>query len=612
MKRTDMQINLEYDSQARAAPQSFRDAIQAAANVLDASFSDNITINISVGYGEINGTPESSGGASAGPSTGVYDSYSQVRSWLSQNAAAEVQSGATALPTGTSIQGQSQVVVWRAQEKLLGQVSASDTGLDGEAGFATDISTNLLEGVALHELTHAMGRVGYSGAQPDIFDLYRFRSAGTYLFGNAEPTAAASYFSLDGGKTDLADYGMTSDPSDFLNSSGRTPNDPFNEFYNAATSQSLSHIDILQMEALGFHAAPTTNAAPSLTISATTGTTNVIDHLITGNIDGADVSDAIQLYDNGQPIGARIFAAANGTFSTTINFATDGAQSITAQATSSFGVTGTSNGLSFNLNSSPNGPLFATINPSMSSPGGEVYALYDGLLGRAPDPTGYSDWKQAIASGAQTVNQVVAQFLSSGEFTTRFGNYTQLSPTQFVTDLYQLTLHRAPDAAGLAGWVGAIQNGSLSREQVAADFAFSAEHVNSIETAFDRSGLEPVTTGADVARLYYGVLGRAPDAAGLGGWDNAISSGSLTLPQVAADLVSSQEFTSTHGVSNDAFVTALYEGALGRAPDAAGEASWVAALSNNTLSRSTVALDIAESPEAMNHTAPQVNAFHLI
>jgi hypothetical protein len=249
-----MLIHLVFDSRAQAAPQSFRDAIQAAANVLDATFADNITLNISVGYGEINGTPESSGGASAGPSGGVFVSYSQVRTWLVQNAAAEVQSGVAALPTGTSIQGQTQVAVWHAQERLMGQLSATDPGLDGSAGFATDISTNLLEGVALHELTHALGRVPY-GSQPDVFDLFRFTSQGTRLFSGSIP-ATASYFSLDGGRTDLADYGRTSDPSDFLNSSGRTPNDPFNEFYNASTVQSLSRIDLLQMEALGFHIAP--------------------------------------------------------------------------------------------------------------------------------------------------------------------------------------------------------------------------------------------------------------------------------------------------------------------------------------------------------------------
>jgi hypothetical protein len=307
-----MLINLIWDTRAQAAPQSFRDGIQAAATLLDNTFIDNITVNISVGYGEINGQSEPSTGASAGPASLILDSYSQVRTWLTQHAAAEVQAGVAAMPAGTSIQGQSQVAVWRAQERLMGQVPASDGVLDGVSGFGTGIATNLLEGVALHELTHAMGRVPYTGVQPDIFDLYRFSAPGTYLFGNAQPPAAASYFSLDGGITDLADYGRTSDPSDFLNSSGRTPNDPFNEFYNAATTQALTHIDILQMEALGFHVAPPPPPTPpsplippntpqvhanDLTYAATaSGSNHFIDYL---NFE-ASYSDLIRAFGTDQ------------------------------------------------------------------------------------------------------------------------------------------------------------------------------------------------------------------------------------------------------------------------------------------------------------------------
>jgi serralysin len=98
----------------------------------------------------------------------------------------------------------------------------------------------LLVGVALHELTHALGRVPY-GSQPDIFDLFRFTSAGTRLFTDSIPSSAA-YFSVDGGNTKLADYGRTSDPSDFLNppNSNLTPDDAFNEFYNNNTLQQLT------------------------------------------------------------------------------------------------------------------------------------------------------------------------------------------------------------------------------------------------------------------------------------------------------------------------------------------------------------------------------------
>ena len=83
--------------------------------------------------------------------------------------------------------------------------------------------------MALHELTHAMGRVPY-GPQPDIFDLFRFTSVGTRLF-MAGATAPAAFFSLDGGNTKIADLGKTSDASDFLNSGVQGSNDPFNEYY---------------------------------------------------------------------------------------------------------------------------------------------------------------------------------------------------------------------------------------------------------------------------------------------------------------------------------------------------------------------------------------------
>jgi hypothetical protein len=58
---------------------------------------------------------------------------------------------------------------------------------------------------------------------------------------------------LNGGTTKIADYGQTSDPSDFLNSGVQGSTDPFNEFYSSSTQQSLTAIDLMQLDALGFH-----------------------------------------------------------------------------------------------------------------------------------------------------------------------------------------------------------------------------------------------------------------------------------------------------------------------------------------------------------------------
>ncbi len=251
-------LDLIFDVAAMAAPQSFRDGIEQAATLLANTITDKITVNLNIDY---SGT---GGGAAAGPDGGIYDSYSDVRAKLI-GGASQGDTTFNALPTGTSIQGQSQVAVWNAQEKLFGLLGANDTTTDdGSAYFATDIAPSLLVGVALHELTHALGRVPYGApydTAPDIFDLFRFSSQGVRLF-NGDNTAPASYFSLDGGTTKLADFGQNSDPSDFLNSGVQGPNDPFNEYYTGSTSQSLTTVDLTILHALGFHLTTGTTTPP--------------------------------------------------------------------------------------------------------------------------------------------------------------------------------------------------------------------------------------------------------------------------------------------------------------------------------------------------------------
>ena len=238
-------INLIFDAAAMAAPASFRTGIEQAASILSATITNKITVNINIDY---SGT---GGGAAAGPDNGLFENYSTVRTDLINNAAPG-DTTFSALPTGSKIQGQSQVAVWNAQLKLFGLLSPNDTTTDdGSATFATDISSSLLVGVALHELTHALGRVPF-GSQPDIFDFYRFTSPGQYLFSDSIPSSAA-YFSLNGGNTKIADFGQNSDPSDFLNSGVQGGNDPFDEFYSGSTLQSLTTIDKEQLDALGFN-----------------------------------------------------------------------------------------------------------------------------------------------------------------------------------------------------------------------------------------------------------------------------------------------------------------------------------------------------------------------
>ena len=291
-------INLLFDAAAMAAPASFRAGIQQAASLLTASISDQITVNIKIDY---SGT---GGGAAAGPDNGLYQSYSAVRADLVNNASPG-DATFNPLPSGSSIQGQSNVAVWNAQLKLWGVLGANDTTTDdGSATFATDINSGLLVGVALHELTHAMGRVPYGppySSSPDILDLFRFTSPGVRLI-NGASTASAAYFSVDGGNTKLADYGQTSDPSDFLNSGAQGPNDPFNEFYTGSTLQGLTAVDKEQLDALGFH-----TLTPVTTVIEALGSTSLVQVGAYYYLDGISTGSGPLLRYSGAPVVAGQF-----------------------------------------------------------------------------------------------------------------------------------------------------------------------------------------------------------------------------------------------------------------------------------------------------------------
>lgn len=106
-----------------------------------------------------------------------------------------------------------------------------------------------------------------------------------------------------------------------------------------------------------------------------------------------------------------------------------------------------------------------------------------------------------------------------------------------------------------------------------------------------------IESGSNVqlSSFYQAVLGRQPDLPGLEYWQHAYSSavasgmaGSTALQNIAQNFINSTEFLtrfpsasapSDQGGPNDtAFVTALYENVLGRAPDSGGLNYWVQAI----------------------------------
>lgn len=280
-----LKINLIWDSNALSAPAAFRAAVQSAANILQQTFSNNITLNFNIGYGEVAGQKLTNGSAAAGPGYGNYISIAALKNDLiSSSTSKDDQLAYSGLSTTLNPNGNGAIAVWSAEEKALGLISGAASSIDGYVGFATDVPAADLVGVALHELTHAMGRT--SGYGPyGVEDLFRYSAPGVHSFAGG----TASYLSLDNGVTHLADFATTSDFGDFSNTSSLTHEDAFNAFYDSGTSQTLSATDVRAMDVLGFTQAMASVASAGATQGAAVATptaiaANAVGQLLAGSI----------------------------------------------------------------------------------------------------------------------------------------------------------------------------------------------------------------------------------------------------------------------------------------------------------------------------------------
>ena len=166
---------------------------------------------IQVGYGEINnGTPlPHQTGAEGSPNNQDILNYASVRNALISQASPEISRPST-LCRQTRSRGPPTSKSFPRRRTALG-IEPQLNRDDGAIGIGTNVPTSQLVGVALHEIGHAMGRFPVGPGIIDIFDFLRFSSPGVQLLA-AGNTAPPAYFSIDGGVTDLADYGQTSVP----------------------------------------------------------------------------------------------------------------------------------------------------------------------------------------------------------------------------------------------------------------------------------------------------------------------------------------------------------------------------------------------------------------
>jgi hypothetical protein len=262
-------INITYDSSIAGAPAGFFTAINYVVNLYETIFSTPSTVNIEVGYGQIDG--QAMGSGALGESLSFYNSYnySTIKSALSTsdpNAAASLP----ATQPGT-------MWVQTAEAKGLGltlPAGQTSTDLDGYVGFSNAVSfgydpsmrafdvthplgpTYDFIGVVEHEFSEIMGRTDLLGGTLTdgmnfIFnnysplDLFHFTSPGVHTYTGT----TTNYFSVNNGVTNLDNFNSnpSGDLGDWASSAGA---DSYLAFSPSGQANIVSQADITVMNAL--------------------------------------------------------------------------------------------------------------------------------------------------------------------------------------------------------------------------------------------------------------------------------------------------------------------------------------------------------------------------
>ncbi len=252
----------------------------AAANVFQTNFNDNIHINITVNA--VAGT------SVFGQSSTFLGSlpFAVLRAFVGADATTADDATATgiagSIPAADPVSGTHTWWVTRAQAKALGLI-ADDLSNDGTTTFGAGNpftfsgpvapGTFDFQGIAAHEITEVMGRLGLMGANIgsagnsyDLADLFTFSGSGARKL---SCPSNDNWFSIDNGTTLLKrknDYCANGlDTEDWA---GGT-NDAFNQFSFSGVSNVVSLVDLRQMDVLGYNRVVATPEPSTLVLLAT-------------------------------------------------------------------------------------------------------------------------------------------------------------------------------------------------------------------------------------------------------------------------------------------------------------------------------------------------------
>ena len=109
---------------------------------------------------------------------------------------------------------------------------------------------------------------------------------------------------------------------------------------------------------------------------------------------------------------------------------------------------------------------------------GEGYRIYQASFDRAPDIEGLTYWVKQLDTGME-LKEVALRFMDSDEFVDRYGR--DIDDAEFVENIYQNVLDRAPDQDGYDFWLDTLSNGEFDRADVLLRFSESHENIANTE-----------------------------------------------------------------------------------------------------------------------------------
>jgi hypothetical protein len=246
-------FNTNFGANATAAKASWT----AAAKVFTDAFSDDIHINITVDAVTKAGVfGESFPGF---VSISYADLFDQVSAYAStQNDAIAIGPGGSMTPTDPT-NGVGTWQLTRAQAKALGHIP-DDTNDDGGTTFGVKNAftfsgpiaphTSDFQGIAAHEISEVMGRLGLSGGNNSfsLIDNFSYTGAGVKSLGGG----AGNFFSIDNGVTLLKEFNDSdANHLDTRDWAGGT-NDSFNQFSSSDVVNPVSAVDLQVMDVIGY------------------------------------------------------------------------------------------------------------------------------------------------------------------------------------------------------------------------------------------------------------------------------------------------------------------------------------------------------------------------